>query len=287
MRDIPKSPRIIEIKRKRRRKMIKLSILLFLIFILLVIGLSYLSREKHIVINNIKVNGAHVLNQEDIIEIAKNEMTGKYLYLFSRNNTFIYPSNDIHKALLINFPRIKELSLGLNGLNELEINIEERKEEFLYCGDSIPEDKEKIGDNCYFLNDDGLIFDEAPYFSGDIYFKYYIPLEENTEPLGKEMLEKDRFHELSYFFNRIDKLGFKSVYFEMAKDGINYLYLEKRDNKNNPKIIFRNSDNLDILLENLTLAMKKDEFSGEIKQKYNILEYIDLKFKNKILYKFQ
>ena len=73
----------------------------------------------------------------------------------------------------------------------------------------------------------------------------------------------------------------------MGEDGINNIYLEKKNNTINPKIIFKNEDDLDLLLANLTLAMKKEEFSGEIFSKYGSLEYIDLRFKNKILYKFR
>lgn len=287
MRDIPASPRIVEIKKKRRKKIIRLSILFVLIFAGLVFGLSCLSREKHITIDKIKVTGAHVLGEEEIAEIAKEELAGRYLYLFDRNNTFIYPKVDIQESLLKNFPRIEELTIGLNGLKELEINITERKGEFLYCGNKIPENKIDIGDNCYFLNDEGLIFDEAPYFSGDIYFKFYVPLADDSDPLGKKILDGDKFHELVYFFNKINKTGLKTVYFELGSDGINNLYLEQKNNLYNPKIIFKDEDNLDVLLENFTLAMKKDEFSNEIMSKYNTLDYIDLRFKNKILYKFR
>lgn len=287
MRDIPKSPRIIEIRKKRQKKIIKMSIFSIIILAGLVFGLSCLSREKHIVINNIKVIGAYVLGEDEIIEIAKNELSGKYFYLFARNNTFIYPKNEIEESLLKNFPRIEKLSIGLNGLNELEISIEERRGEYLYCGDRIPESKSELGDNCYFLNDEGLIFDEAPYFSGDIYFKFYVPLESGADPLGKKVLETERFHELAYFFNRINKIGLKTVYFEQGSDGINNLYLEEKNNSLNPRIIFKNEDNLEVLLDNLTLAMKKDEFFNELMSKYNTLDYIDLRFKNKILYKFR
>lgn len=287
MRDIPKSPRIIEIRKKRQKKIIKLSIFSVVIFAGLIFGLSCLSKEKHITINKIKVSGAYVLNEENIIEVTKNELSGKFLYLFARNNTFIYPKNEILESLLKNFPRIEELSLSLNGLNDLEINIKERKGEYLYCGEKIPEDKNLLGDNCYFLNDEGLIFDEAPYFSGDIYFKFYISMAKGLDPLGKKLLDTQRFHELTYFFNRINKTVLKTVYFEMGSDGINNLYLEKKNNIINPKIIFKDEDSLEILLENLTLAMGKEEFYNELMSKYDSLEYIDLRFKNKILYKFR
>lgn len=287
MRDIPKSPRIVEINKKKRRKVIKTAVYFLLLFVFVVVGLSFLSKEKHIVIKDIKVNGAYVLDQDSIERTVRDEMSGKYLYLFYKNNSFIYPEKKIYNSLLRNFPRIESLSISLNGLKELVVDIVERRGEALYCGENIPTEQALIGENCFFLNDDGLIFDGAPYFSGDIYFKYYLSFNESSDPLGKQLMGKERFHELAYFFNNMRSIGLTPVYFFMDKDGTNYLYLNKKTNTINPKIIFKDNDNLDVLSDNLSLAMKKKEFSEELSSKYSSLEYIDLRFKNKILYRFK
>ena len=48
-----------------------------------------------------------------------------------------------------------------------------------------------------------------------------------------------------------------------------------------------NTDDFDMILDNLSISMKKKEFAEEINTKYNTLLYIDLRFKNKVLYKFK
>jgi hypothetical protein len=73
----------------------------------------------------------------------------------------------------------------------------------------------------------------------------------------------------------------------VGKDGINSLYMDHGVNDTLPKILFKNDADLENILENLSLAMKKSEFASEINSKYNKLLYIDLRFKNKVLYKFQ
>jgi len=287
MRDIPTSPRIIEIRRQRRILKIRLGILFIVLFISIVWLLSFLSGVKNVTIGEITITGTHIVDQLDIESQVRKNLVGKYFYIFPRSNSLIYPHDKIKKDLLLNFPRIESLNIYIDNLNSLRIDITERTGSYLYCGSKIPESKNEIGENCYFMNNDGFIFDKAPYFSGNVYFKYYIKLKDDAQPLGKQMLDVDRFHKLSRFIDDIGSLGLKPIYLEMGQNGINYLYLNHGTNNTIPKIIFKNDDDLDIMLENISIAMSKKEFANEIKSKYGSLLYIDLRFKNKVLYKFQ
>ena len=66
MRDIPTSPRILEIKRNQRIRRLRLSIFIFILFIVIIGALSYFSSNKNIVIDKVIVNGTHVIDQEKI-----------------------------------------------------------------------------------------------------------------------------------------------------------------------------------------------------------------------------
>ena len=288
MRDILTSPRVIEIKRKRRALKIKLAVLFIALFIFIVWALSFLSGVKNIAIDKIAITGTHIVDQVEIEAQIRKDLEGKYLFIFSRNNSLIYPHNKIKENLLLKFPRIELLSLYLDNLNTLRIDITERKGSYLYCGANIPENKNEIGENCYFMNNDGFIFDEAPYFSGNVYFKYYMALDANIDnPLGKQMINSEEFHKLAGFVDFIVSLGFNPIYITVDRDGINNLYLNHGANDTTPKIIFKNNDNWEILKENLSLSVKKKEFINEIVSKYSKLLYIDLRFDNKVLYKFE
>jgi hypothetical protein len=255
---------------------------------LVVGGLAYFSSNKHVVIEKIEINGTHVINNGEVEEKIKEDITGKYLYLFSKSNVFIYPEKKIYNNLIANFPRIESLSIDIDNLRTLKIEISERTGSYLYCGVSVPEVKEEVGENCYFINNDGYIFDKAPYFSGNVYFKYYLSLiDGGVDPMGKQMLSIDRFHQLARFIDGITNLGFNPIYIVIEEDGTNSLYLENSSGGIAPKIIFKTENDLEVILNNFALSMKKKEFANEINGKYNTLLYIDLRFKNKVLYKFQ
>jgi hypothetical protein len=288
MKDIPTSPRIIEIRHKRRVKRMRLVILFFILLVFIIGGLAFFSANKNVVIDKVVVSGNHIIDEEDIEKEINKNISGRYIYLFSKNNSFIYPHKKIYDSLLVTFPRIEKLSIYHDNLKTLHIDISERTGSYLYCGENLPENKSEIGENCYFVNNDGFIFDKAPYFSGDVYFKYYMTIENNTSnPLGKQMLDIDHFHELARFIDAINAIGFKPIYISLDQMGTYSLYLDANKGGTLPKILFKNNDDYRIIQDNLSLAMKKKEFSSEINSKYGSLLYVDLRFKNKVLYKFQ
>ncbi len=288
MKDIPTSPRIVQIKRNRRVGRLRLFILFTILFISIIIALSYFSSNSKITINKIVITGNSIIDKEDLESSIQNKLNGKYFRLFARSNFLIYPQSKIYKDLINEFPRIENLNIKRESLNTLKVSIIERAGSYLYCGASLPENKEDIGENCYFVNNDGYIFDKAPYFSGDIYFKYYTKIKDsNSSPQGKQMLNPEVFHKLMRFIDGITALSFKPLYLVIGDDGVYSLYLHSINGNLEPKIIFKSDNDLSIILDNLSTAMNKREFANEINSKYDTLLYIDLRFKNKVLYKFQ
>lgn len=287
MRDLLTSPQIENMKRKRRKRRLRLVVLIFILFITLIYGLSYFSSHKHITINHIVINGTKIISASEMESFIDDKLSGKYIYLFARSNSLIYPKDEIYNDLLKTFPRIETLKINRNHWNTLQISITERFGSYLYCGEKVPEIKSDIGENCYFLNSDGYIFDKAPYFSGDVYFKYYVSLPLDSNILGQHIFDPERFHAFTRFIDGITLLNFTPIYLVVEEDGIHSLYLANRSGVTSPKIIFKSEDDLAVILNNLSTAMSKTEFANEINSKYATLLYIDLRFKNKVLYKFQ
>jgi hypothetical protein len=287
MKDILTSPRIEDMKRKARARRIRLAMLLFILLLSLIYAIGYFSSNPRITINKIVVTGTRIINSPDVEDIVNKNISGKYLRLFDKKNIFIYPKKQIYNDLIKNFTRIDKLSIYRDNLNTLHIDISERSGTSLYCGSSVPEIESEVGENCYFVNDNGYIFDKAPYFSGNIYFKYYAPIEEGVDPMGQQILPKEVFQSYVRFIEEIAKLKFKPNYLVIEKDGTSTLYLDHEPSATAPKIIFKNDADLEKILENLSLSISKDSFASEIYSKYTTLLYIDMRFKNKVLYKFQ
>ncbi|NVN97011.1 hypothetical protein HXX01_02145 [Candidatus Nomurabacteria bacterium] len=288
MKDIPTSPRITQIKRKRKVGRIRLIVLSTILFVSIIVALSYLSFDKRLSIKDISINGTSIINWDEVSKKIEENLSGKYLYLFSKRNSLIYPHDKIQNSLLVEFPRIEKIDIKVRDFNTLILTVKERLGSYLYCGEVLPEKKEEIGENCFFVNNDGYIFDKAPYFSGDIYFKYYTEInKKDNRVLGSQIFEADRFHKLARFVDGVTSLGFKPIYLVKSKENNYSLYLKGVGDKPNPKVIFKEDNDLITILDNLKTAMGKKEFANEINGGYDTLSYIDLRFKNKVLYKFQ
>jgi hypothetical protein len=241
-------------------------------------------------IDNIEVSGNYIINDSSIDNFVRNKLNGKYLFIFNKSNSFIYPHKDIYDGLIDEFPRIEFLSLKRTNLKTLTVEIKERSGSYLYCGEIVPESRNEVGENCYFVNREGYIFDKAPYFSGNVYFKFYTKV---IGPGGKNnfiksyVLDNDYFHRLVKFIGQINSSGMRPIYIVINKeDGSSTLYIYNSNNGKYPKIIFKNDADLNLIFENLSTAMEKKEFKEDVMSNINNLNYIDLRFKDKVLYKF-
>ncbi len=286
MRDILTSPRAAEIHRLRRVARIRLVLLFSTLVVCTILGAAYFSSDRHLTINTVVVVGNRAIGRDEIVDVVLRDMNGSYLRMFNKANGLIYPKSRIYKDLIATFPRIGYLTIARQGLNTLKITIAERAGTYLYCGEEIPISHSEVGENCYFVNVDGYIFDHAPYISGDIYFRYYALLESGkSSPLGHQLMPKDDFHELTKFIEGLSALGFKSKELSIKANGECDLYL-LGTMESDARIMFQKDDDLATILDNLTLALGKPEFANQVQDKYTNLLYIDLRFKNKVLYKF-
>ncbi|MHB1316709.1 MAG: cell division protein FtsQ/DivIB [Minisyncoccota bacterium] len=262
-------------KEKRKKYLIKLSIFFFVL--LFVFGLSiYLSRLKSIQIDTVSVSGATIISPEILEGEVKGLITDKYFWLFPKTNVFIYPQKNIEQSLLKKFPRIQSISSSILDNHIISVNVTEREPFALWC-DTVP--TSSTVSQCYFLDKNGFVFDHAPQFSGNAYFKYYgfLPYE---APVGSYYISSTtRFHELSDFVESVKKLDITPLYI-IAKDQDDFELFIFGGGKiliNTQESFAKLSERLSALLKTQNLVPRK---GGEL-----LVEYIDLRFGNKMFYK--
>ena len=262
-REITNTPRLNKIKRQKRNAAIFKSSTFLIVCIIIFIGLVFLSRIWHIRITNVSVDGNKVVETKQIINITEQDLAGNYWFLFPKNNIFIYPKSQIKKDLAQNFKRLNNIALVLTDRNTLNVVVTEREGKYLWCGE-----------NCYFMDEDGYVFDEAPYFSGEVYFKFF----------GK-ISDKD-FAKLVYVKETFSKMGLKPVTLSVLDNRDVKVGLTEEGAKNRPEIIFKMETDFNKVVENLQTALNTEPLRTDFKKKYASLLYIDLRFGNKVYYKF-
>lgn len=290
-RNVLNSPRLVELKKRRQKTIFYKILILLLGFSAIFILLAYLSRLNSLNIAEIQISGNKVLETETLKMTIEEQISKKYLWIFPKTNILIYPQNSIKNELLDKFKRLKDLSLSIKTNNILEVSLIERTAKYTWCGPtpSIESTQAKDDQKCYFLDEDGYIFDEAPYFSGEVYFKFYGPVNLSTTgiPSGSYFFESN-FKQLISFKNTLENMDLKPISLYSKENGDMEISLSPgKTSSVGPLIIFNKNSDLKKVAENLQAALFTEPLKSKFKTKYSSLQYIDLRFGNKVYDKFQ
>lgn len=244
----------------------------FFIIIAFILSITYIfseiSKIKGMNIQKVNVVGCNTVDINDLTQLAENSISGNYFFrTFSKGNIFIYPRNEIKNKILNSFSRIRDINLKIKFPNTLEIKIFEYEPYAVWC------DKENKN-NCFFIDKEGFVFDKKIELS-NILFEYHKNLNTNN-PLIETIFifEKEKFKEIDSFIKYLDGLNlnpYKLVVDERDKYEIYF--------KSDRKIIFDDNQNIRGMMDNFQAIMNMDDFN------INDIEYIDLRFGNKVFYK--
>jgi len=178
--------------------------------------------------------------------------------------------------LLSEIKTIQDLNISWNGWGKVQIQIDERKPHSVWCGN----DPKALDQSCFFVDQEGYIYNKAPIFSGSVFIKNYGDCAD-CEPIGKYFLDKFLYTEL---FNLI------SILAENDLKVISLIY-EEGDFKfvleSGPILIFNNENSqfgendFERVFTNLFTAIATKDL--DINTEAENIEYIDLRFDNKIV----
>ncbi len=280
------SPRLLQLKKKRRKILLFKSFLFLLGFSAILAGLVYISRISIFNISSIEVASNKIADTESIKKIIEKDISGYYLWFFPKTNVFLYPKDKIKEDLSLQFKKIKDVDLSVRR-KVLEVSFTERAASYTWCGKVYSEavDNKK----CYLMDEGGFIFDEAADFSGGVYFKFYGSTDKSN-PLGSYFLEEN-FEKLLIFKKTLEGIGLVPFSLYLLESGDVKIFLSKVKGKMvapvNPYVIFRPDADLELLAGNLETALNTQPLLSDFKNKYSSLKYIDLRYGNKVYYKFE
>jgi len=291
-RNVLNSSRLLKLKKHRQKTAIN-KILFFLLGIIILFVVSiYFSRLNAVNINNIEITGNQIVETNAIKDVVNQQITGKYFFFFPKTNIFFYPGNNIKNALQNKFKILQDINLSIKNNHTLEVSLSERKGLYTWCGNTPP--ASGVVATCYFMDENGYIFDQAPYFSGGVYFKFYgtpdvgLPLcgiPTSGDPSGC-YFSQQYFSQLIFFKNILVSFGLKPVSTYVTTDGNVDVFLSGTNSSTTgPEIIFKLNDNYQTVAENLEAALTTEPLQTEFKNKYSSLQYIDLRFGNKVYFK--
>lgn len=254
-------------RRRQKRIFLRLGLLAAVIAAFLVAFFSSPLFIESLRISDIKIQGTNFLSEKEIKNEAENILAQKMFGFIPRNNVIFAPEENLKNFLTEKFKRIKSISIDTTLPSLLIIALTEREAEAILCFGSHGE--------CYFVDGEGLAFEEAPFFSAGVYLRFFDETGASVEVdyrIDDFLVEKARGLEAD-IKNIFEVEG---VY--IKNDGICEVGLPAE--AGGTRLILDANDNWETVAENFILV-----FDSLLKGKMDEVEYIDLRFGNKVYYK--
>lgn len=256
---------------KKRFSWKRFSIILGVIIV--IAGFCYLLRLPRFQISDITVEGTYVIDQEEVRSVVQSDLAGWRLWIFPRTSSLLVNDKAIEAKLKKQFTRIETVVVKRDNLHTLSVSIKEFDPVYLWCTET---------DACYFMDMEGVVYGEAPVFSGSAYPKIFTgaPL----EALPFVGIKEADLTQIAEFQKRLSEINITPIAFRLRTP--RELTIDFLHNKTIAELRVDRATSTDTSLEYLFSGIRTEPLSSLFASEHKKLLYIDVRFSNKVVYKF-
>ena len=256
---------------RARRRRVRVGIVFCVLVVLALIGygIHYVSYLPQFSIQSVTVVGAQQVSPRLVSEYAQTILDDGSYHFLSRKNILLYPGVAIERAIANYFPRIASASVSRPDFSstDLVVTVTERQLFALWCASP---------DTCYQMDNGGFIFASASSTSAtSTEYIFHGGIATSTSPIGQTFVSA-HLPALTALLTELGQAGF-------TPDGASV------DNDTDFSVPLQSGylikgsfgENADTLVKNLQLVLGSDALQGNTDQ----LEYVDLRFGDRVYYK--
>lgn len=241
-------------------------------------------RMPSLQVREIEVRGTRALDETSIKEYAQRHLVGMWFWLIPRSNVLLISKSLWQEDLLLTFPSIKDLSISFENRTKAVLSIVEREPDTLWCDGNAYE-------QCYFVDMDGVVFEPAATFSRGVYtIMRGGPLVGNPDPLRKAVFEKETRDSIDLVIHELERNDLIVDTLRFRDDGDIEFSFESWNGVlvgTNSYILVTQNVPPARIVQMLSLVSQDTVFKESFDTNPGKLEYLDFRFPNKIMYKFQ
>lgn len=245
---------------------------------IIITGSVYLLNLSYWQIKKVEIKGLVVLDSAEVKSKIDNFISGQRFSLLPQSSYPLFNSNELALLLKQGFPRLEQVVVNKIFPDALEVNFKERELFGVFC--SSPQIfQEETGDSqCVYIDKNGLAYEPAPVSSGSLLLK--VKSDAGEVGVGSLVLEKSLLDDVIFLAGELEKIiGLKPAVFEILSKVSSEIKVETNEGF---KIIFKRGGDFETSFRALKTILEQ-----EIKDKRSQLEYIDLRFGNKVFYRFK
>jgi hypothetical protein len=259
-------------KRKGRRINWRL-VVLIAGTVVVIVGIIFLIRLPKVQVKTIDVQGTNVAYPGDVSAFVQMQLQGNKLFVLPRSSIFLVPTHTLEKEIKAAFPRFQTVTVTRKNFSTLLVNVTEYQGVYLWCADT---------SDCYFMDQNGMVFAPAPYFSGDAYPKIFIG---TLQTLPFQALTPVQISSVSVLVDHLTALGITPSEFHYISDRELDVYFVH--NSQQATLMIDPTMNIDDVLTVLVTGLRTDPLATNFRDPNKMLQYIDLRFLDRVVYKFQ
>ncbi len=254
-------------QKKKHVRTIKASLLFFAV-LLLIVGFIFLLRAPVIQIQDIKINGNIFVPVQEIQDKTNTVLDSNIIGIIPKRNIFLFSAREVELKLKEN-PAIVSVEIKKDFFNTILIEIVEQEKEMVYCT-SIERGE------CYYINKTGFLYAKISDFIIPEQ-EVIIYSEQGIKKIEDTILEKELYTDVVSFIKSSARYDIRIGEVFIKSDGL--IEFVTRDNV---RIITSIYDDFAKDFNNLVVLFEKQVL---IKDQLLKVEYIDLRFGNKVFYK--
>ncbi len=261
--------------RRRRRRRLKLYSF-FLLVLLIVAFIVGLLRAEQLLITKVDIDGLKTIDQQEVLVNLNQTLAGKYFFLFPRKNILLVSKRAIAQNLFDVWPEISSMSIKRSGWQTLAITITERQPSIIWCQNK---------DNCFWADERGFVFKLADDDQSSEFKIIGLEPTINRRPMSLLEFEKmmATIKAIEKVLTNYHKISWSASLLEFKSEGDRHVFLRPATGQG-WKIIFNRQDKPTDLATNLSIAINTPEFKEDLATG-RPLDYIDLRFGNKVYYR--
>lgn len=243
------------------------------ISIIVIVGVVFLIRVPQFQIREVVVEGVSVADPVEVSDFVLSDLGGNYLFVLPRASIFLSKPDVLAAKVKEHFPRFKSVDVKRVSMHSLRATVVEYPGVYLWCDHN---------ETCSFMDETGTVFADAPYFSGSAYLKIYAG---ERAPYPFSPLGEGELGMIALIDQKLRSIDITPLEFHM--DDVHTLSVHIFHNGNRATILFDPSRDVATALDVLYSGLRTDPLQKMYHDRTKVLEYLDLRFANKVVYKFQ
>ncbi len=259
----------------RRARRVKLFFVFLLLILLAIGGIIGFLRKKDFQISQVSVVGTKSLSDQQILDTVHEYLDGSYAIIIPKTNTLLLSKDSLAQHVLNKIPSISNVTISFREKNSIQVSIQEKKPSYIWCGDS-----------CYFVDENGVIYEESPRYTPGVFLTFSGGVLEG-DPIKQTFISQDLFKKTLNLLDQLENLEIKILGVHYGEDvSLQISSVRKVSIGTQAKIIVGTDESVADVVKALTLLLNDKAFASSIISKGQLLQYIDIRFPDKIYYKF-